>query len=188
MNEIAGLFEKYSEGQGKDSHGANTVKKISYITGMSTSKISNIRSIEEYAPDIFDDIDNKGMSLHSAYLHAMIVKKRRNLCKQRGTDYVKPSKDKKVDQLFVEEMKEFCKNEAPEYVELIDNQVLSAKEAYDEVVLHADIKKRKKVVPKCECPFCNSTVKNQKIQRLMNLGAEEIEQLLQKLKEREIEV
>lgn len=184
-NEIMSLFEKYSEGQGKKSGGANTVKKISNITGMSTSKISTIRSIEEYAPDQFAHIV-EGRSLNAAYEIAMTAKKRQELSKRLNKEYRPPREKENISDLFSEEMKELCKKEAPEYVELLEAKEISPKVAYNEVVLKVDEQKRKKVEPKHECPFCHSTVETLKIQRLLNLGADQIEELLKELKEREL--
>jgi len=184
-NEVMSLFELYSEGQGKKNDGANTVKKISNITGMSRSKISSIRSIDEYAPEQFDEIA-KGKSLNSAYDVAMTVKKRLELSKRLNKEYTPPKKDENIAELFAAEVKEICKKEAPEYVELIDNKQVSPKDAYNEVILKVDEHKRRKVEPKHECPFCHSNVETLKIQRLLNLGADQIEKLLQELKEKEL--
>lgn len=184
-NEVMSLFELYSGGQGKKNDGANTVKKISNITGMSTSKISSIRSIEDYAPEQFEEIA-KGKSLNSAYMVAMTVKKRLELSKRLNKNYTPPKKDENIADLFTEEVKEVCKIEAPEYVELIETKQVSPKDAYNEVILKVDEHKRKKVESKHECPFCHSNVETLKIQRLLNLGADQIEKLLQELKEKEL--
>jgi hypothetical protein len=131
-NEINSLFEKYSPGQGnRESKGENTVKKISYITGYSTSKISSIRKIDSSFPLLLNEVDAGDISLNSASKRCDIVDCIRNLSDLMGEDLLKDLTVEKIDETFNNGITSYCKNSKPEYYAMLSNNEMTTNQAYN---------------------------------------------------------
>ena len=78
----------------------------------------------------------------------------------------------------------FLEKKSPKHASLVKEGRLSAKDAYEEVVNRADRKDRKD--PKCECPYCNSSIEHKTLLKIATLKPEEVNQMLTKLREGEM--
>jgi hypothetical protein len=130
-NEIISLFEKYSPGQGnKESKGENTIKKISYITGYSTSKISSIRRIDACFPSLLNEIDYGNMTLNSASKKCDLIDRIRNLSALIGEDLLKDLPVEKIEETFDKGVKAYCEKSEPEYCSMLKNNEISTTQTY----------------------------------------------------------
>jgi hypothetical protein len=133
-NEIISLFDKYSPGQGnRESKGENTIKKISYVTGYSTSKISIIRKIDASFPSLLNEVDKGSMTLNSASKKCDIVDRIRDLSELIGEDLLKDLSAEKIEETFDKGVKVYCEKSEPEYYALLMNNGISTAQAYNKL-------------------------------------------------------
>lgn len=133
-NEISSLFEKYSPGQGnRESKGENTVKKISFITGYSTSKISTIRRIDSTFPLLLGEVDKGTMTLNYASKQCDIVVCIKNLGELLGEDLIKDLSAEKIEESFNKGVKDYCEKSEPEYYSLLMNNGITTSQAYNKL-------------------------------------------------------
>jgi len=133
-NEIFSLFEKYSPGQGnRESKGENTIKKISNITGYSTSKISSIRKIASTFPSLLNEVDAGNISLNSASKQCDVVDCIKNLGELIGEDLLKDLNSEKIEETFDKGVTAYCKNSKPEYYAMLSNNEMTTTQAYNQL-------------------------------------------------------
>jgi ParB-like chromosome segregation protein Spo0J len=187
LNEFNRLFDLYSPGQGvKAGKGksSDTNALIERITGAPQSRIDKLRSIDKHAPHLIKGMDDKGKSLSAAYNEAMMYKRMRQIAEQEGTKFKSLRQDEKLTERFTKEVTSFLEKKSPKHASLVKEGRLSAKDAYEEVVNRADRKDRKD--PKCECPYCNSSIEHKTLLKIATLKPEEVNQMLTKLREGEM--
>ena len=133
-NEIISLFEKYSPGQGnREGKGENTIKRISYITGYSTSKISSIRKIDATFPSLLNEVDKGNMTVNAAYKLCDIVDRIKNLSELIGEDLLKDLNADKIEKTFDKGVEDYCKASKPEYYDMLMNNEIKTSQAYDKL-------------------------------------------------------
>lgn len=136
-NEIMTLWEKYSPGQGnRDTENEeeerterrNTVKKISQITGYSTSKISNIRRIESIYSDFFEDIYKGNLTLNGALKKCEVIEALKKL-----GEHIDKLEIDKIDDKLKSTMMSYCETDYRDYYQMIESGEINPMEAYRKI-------------------------------------------------------
>jgi hypothetical protein len=133
-NEVTILWEKYSPGQGNRDDGdekkerRNTVKKISRITGYSTSKISNIRRIDSTYPDFFEEIHKGNMTLNKAFNKCDVIDALENLDVK-----IAELEIDNIDDKLKSSMLSICESNYPQYYQMLKNGKMGVMDAYKKI-------------------------------------------------------
>ena len=137
-NEIMLLWEKYSPGQGnrdpevdgeEKKERRNTVKRISQITGYSTTKISNIRKVDSTYPDFIEEIYKENLTLNGAIKKCKVIDALENLGKQ-----VEDLEIENLDEIMKSTMMSYCEVDHKDYYKMIDNGEMNPMDAYDKII------------------------------------------------------
>ncbi len=137
-NEIMTLWEKYSPGQGnRDTENEdeerterrNTVKKISLITGYSTSWISNIRKVESTYSKFFEEIYRGNLTLNGALKKCEVIDALKNLGEQIDKLEVGT-----IDDKLESTMMSYCKTDYQDYYKMMESGKMNPMDAYKKVI------------------------------------------------------